>query len=377
MVRKRNGWWPLVAFTMLSAVLAVWVGGFVAGFLFWIGLGLLVYEGLVAMICFAGASVDRELSSTRLTAGEDLEVRLRVRRDFRWPLYWFMVRDKSDLEHSVSGLRAEFLVTSESEEFEYRVYHLKRGRYAFAGAELQAGDLFGFMSRTRFQEDPRTLTVYPRLMPVDKLPEGWSAGETNRKHRLLEDSGVVTGIRNYRHGDRLQLIHWKASSRGQGWKVKEFDRSASAQILLLLDQRASAYRGRGEHVFEHAVSLTASLVREWMDRRIPVSVMLGGKTPVRLPTVATEDQFMRLMEYLVDVKPDGSALPDVRWVFGHRGGGRLHVVMVCAAEDDAVRAFARELNRIGSSFQCLDVAGRERVAETGGPAKAFASNRRP
>jgi uncharacterized protein (DUF58 family) len=358
MARIGNRFWILIGCTLIWASLAVMVGGFVSGFLFWIGLGLLAYEWLVVAASFSGLAVTRELSADRLMAGEHLEVKLHLTRRLALPFYWFVVKDRSDLEEDCSVEQAHFYLSDKADlTVEYKVYQLKRGRYVFRGMECSAGDLFGFITRTRFVAQERTVLVYPRLHPVGDLMAEWTEkGPEHRKNKTWPDPSVVSGIRNYEHGDRLQRIHWKASARGQGLKVKELDREAAEEYLLVLDQREQAYRGRSEEVFERAVSMTASLAREWIRRQIPVSVLLTGKVPLHLMPATTEEHFVRILEYLVDVKPDGKQPLDPQTVLGRRGWGRqARVVLITPEEDVSVRSFAEELKRLNIRLTCVAV----------------------
>lgn len=49
------------------------------------------------------------------------------------------------------------------------------------------------------------------------------------------DPPDVSGMRNYRDGDRINCIHWKLSSRSEEYIVKEFEKQSSEKVLLIPD----------------------------------------------------------------------------------------------------------------------------------------------
>jgi uncharacterized protein (DUF58 family) len=360
--REWRGILWLLAWQLVLAALAAWMGGSVISLLFYAGMILLFYEVAVFFFCLRVVRAERTLSATRLMAGDELGVRIRMDTRRRFALSWLVLRDRSDLEDQCSLGRAEFQESDlAGDGLEYRIYDLKRGRYFFREMECVAGDFFGLTERIKRIPGTETVVVYPRVRPLPDW-ETWLDREQERQKRAysVSLSGAFSGLRHYRPGDRLQVIDWKASARGQGLKVKEFERESAEELVIVLDQRAESYRGLPEEVFERAVSFVASLANEAAIRQIAASVYLTGKNPVIVRVGVTRDHVVNLLEHLVDVRPDGG-----KELSGFFKGGKGKWVVVTPARDASLLSFLWKLMRSGTEVEVAQVqeAGFSPVSE--------------
>lgn len=114
----------------------------------------------------------------------------------------------------------------------------------------------------------------------------------------------MVGVRDYVPGDRLNRIHWKATARGQGLKVKEFEHRTTNDFLFVLDRRGWSYEKERE-LFERAVSLTASLIAYAIDRRFSAGLISCGTKRTAFPLGRSQDHLLRLFEHLATVEADG------------------------------------------------------------------------
>ncbi|WP_181753189.1 DUF58 domain-containing protein [Paenactinomyces guangxiensis] len=347
--RDASGLLLLTGLTLIWAVMAVRMGGFVSGFLFYTGLIFTILEAIVYFTCFRGLSVSRNISQHRLMAGDHIRVSLTCARHYFFPFTWFTLRDLSDLKDQCSIGEAEFLVPNEKNvKLDYSVYNLQRGRYHFNQLECTGGDLFGLVRRTMTIPQPETVLVYPRVQPITHWNSfaGNPGSQKQTYKRNWQDPSAVTGLRNYQVGDRLQQIHWKASARGQGMKVKEFEHEVSCEYVFVLDQREQAYRGLPPEVFERAVSLLASLTNFTIQHRYFTSMLLTGAHPHYLSAGRNEEHFVRILKALVDVKPNGRQLLQA---FSHQSGLQWRkgkkVVLISPGMDAPCYDFLNDLRR--------------------------------
>ena len=90
----------------------------------------------------------------------------------------------------------------------YAVTLRERGRHAVGPLRVTVGDPFGLWERTFAYEDEHEVTVYPRVVPLARLPWTFAAafGPTDERAEFA-------GLREYRHGDPLRDVNWKASAR--------------------------------------------------------------------------------------------------------------------------------------------------------------------
>jgi uncharacterized protein (DUF58 family) len=310
MSRKKNGWF-LAFLCICWGGLYGWYGGQVAGFVFYLLVGLSAYAVLSVFGGLKGLDVRRTLSTRKCVAGDRLEVELTVTCPWRMPWVGVMVYDLYTSPPAAKQQRKGFLVTSRKQVERYVIYQVRRGRYHFHGILCRAGDIFGFGEREGMLPQTETVTVYPRFLPFPSIPLLLREGEQLTAVLSREDASVVTGLRQYQPGDRLQEINWKSSARGQGLKVKKrSDNQAGERVIILLDQRAEVYQGMSEEVFEWGVSAVASLSYACLKERLPVVVAFTGTHPYIMPVDSLDPHFYALMDDLVDIKADGGSQID-------------------------------------------------------------------
>lgn len=102
-----------------------------------------------------------------------------------------------------------------------------------------AAGLIRFYPKVRIQSD---IIFLPRLIDMDMEVDGTLytfRGDSNEfdKNKPGEDPSEVFQIREYREGDRIQNVHWKASVKNDAVMVKEYSKPLSCALLVLADLR--------------------------------------------------------------------------------------------------------------------------------------------
>jgi uncharacterized protein (DUF58 family) len=124
-------------------------------------------------------------------------------------------------------------------QLRYRVRPLRRGRVTWAPAELRVRTPWGWFEWQRQVGDAQALTVYPNFAAVARY--AWLAGD-----RRLAEMGIKTypqrgsgtdfkQLAEYKMGDSIRHIDWKATLRHQRPIVREFQDERDQCILFLLD----------------------------------------------------------------------------------------------------------------------------------------------
>jgi uncharacterized protein (DUF58 family) len=304
MKRDLRGFYLLLALLAASFAFGKFQGGFVPWFLFYVTLSLTLYVTAVAFGALRRVDVSRELSSKRLTAGDALRVTVRYRILSHFPFAWLFFREESSLKHPGQGNLVFGL--KRSGEMRYTLSRMPRGRHLFKGIEVTSGDLFGFVKKRVMTGGWEEVLVYPRVRPIRLWPttNDRNAGHSLSINRISENATAVVGVRDYVPGDRLNRIHWKATARGQGLKVKEFEHRTTNDFLFVLDRRGWSYEKERE-LFERAVSLTASLIAYAIDRRFSAGLISCGTKRTAFPLGRSQDHLLRLFEHLATVEADG------------------------------------------------------------------------
>ncbi|MFD3869637.1 DUF58 domain-containing protein [Streptomyces sp. NPDC058623] len=207
-------------------------------------------------------SGSRRLTPSRVPAGGEARVQLRMENVSRVPTGLLMLQDRVPY---VLGPRPRFVLdrveASGRREVSYRVRSDLRGRYPLGPLQLRLTDPFGLVELTRSFSAYDTLTVVPRTEP---LPPVRMTGEANgygdgarRSLALAGDDDVIP--RTYRRGDDLRRVHWRSTARYGELMVRREEQPQRSKATVLLDTRRRAYEGAGpDSAFEWAVSAAAS-----------------------------------------------------------------------------------------------------------------------
>jgi uncharacterized protein (DUF58 family) len=124
--------------------------------------------------------------------------------------------------------------------------------------------------------------IRPRLLPVrERRPPQRHEGDLRARHGLLDNTALFAGIREYRAGDPLRRVHWKASARLGQTVTKRFDPSRERDVMLVLDIQGTSRRGVSlgeEDILEGLCVVTASLARRYEAAGASFGIAAAGFT---------------------------------------------------------------------------------------------------
>ncbi|MEU8589873.1 DUF58 domain-containing protein [Streptomyces sp. NPDC048664] len=226
----------------------------------------------------------RRLSPSRVPAGSEARVHLRMDNVSRLPTGLLMLQDRVPY---VLGPRPRFVLdrmeAGGRREVSYRVRSDLRGRYPLGPLQLRLTDPFGMCELSRSFSSYDTLTVIPRVEPLPAVRlAGEAKGYGDGRQRSLALAGEDDVIpRGYRHGDDLRRVHWRSTARYGELMVRREEQPQRARCTVLLDTRAIAYRGAGpDSPFEWAVAGAASTLVHMLERGFSVRLLTDTGTSV-------------------------------------------------------------------------------------------------
>ena len=107
-----------------------------------------------------------------------------------------------------------------------------RGRLALGRLTLSSDFPLGLWRGWAYVHFPLAGVVFPAPeMGAPPLPAGAAGADTYSTGR--SDDADLAGLREFRHGDPLSRIAWKAVARGQGWYSKQFEGSGGGGPVAL------------------------------------------------------------------------------------------------------------------------------------------------
>lgn len=268
----------------------------------------------------------RQLPEHRAFVGETVEVRYSLSNRKALPLPWVEVREyvpdtlpaldahaaPSARPGSLQVDRSTSLAWYERVSWRHRFLCRQRGYYPFGPALLRSGDVFGLFPVEREAPARHYVTVLPRLadLPELGLPAERPFGEARSGTRIFEDPSRILAVRDYRPGDPLKRIDWKATARRRALQSRVYEPSASLYLLLALnvDTFAQSWEGYDPVLLERAVTVAGSVARWAEGRRYAVGLVAnssvpGADRPITVPPGRDLDQLTRVLEALAMVAP--------------------------------------------------------------------------
>ncbi len=319
---------------------------------------------------FLGLHFRREFSVERAFVGETVTMRLVVSNRKFLPLSWLQVRDRVSTALPIDevNLPATGRATAEMRTFwslkwyeeagkSFHVQAVQRGFYEYGPARLETGDLFGLFRSVKIIEEPQTLIVYPRLVPVVHLglPAKEPFGDRRAPRFTFEDPIRTVGVRDYRPEDDFRRVHWKASARRQTLQTRVLEPASSHNLVVFLNAATLEQHWRGVllEVMEQAISIAGSICYYSLERRWPTGLVVNAALPhsdqsIKVMPGRSPTQITTIMEMLAAVTPFvtapieqliASESPKLPW------GSTL--VIVTPLVTDALAATLLELKRLG------------------------------
>lgn len=239
----------------------------------------------------------------------------------RWRVALF---DHIDPSFDVDGLPVDCVAAPNSSlTLRYEVLPRRRGQARFAPAELRVRTLAGSFDMRIAAGDAATLRVYPNFAAVSRY--AWLAGdrrlaEIGIKSYPMRGSGTdFKQLADYRPGDAIRDIDWKATLRHGRAIVREYQDERDQSVVFLLDcgRRMRADEGgaghRGSH-FDAALDALMLLAYVALKEGDEVGAMTFGGSPASSRQVAPRkgvQALNALIGALYDVEPEATH-PDYR-----------------------------------------------------------------
>jgi len=223
---------------------------------------------------------ERHCTRRDVEIGESIVVTVSVRNQKALPTLWLVSEDlvPRGLKAAGTFARATLLMPFASCRLRYRLDCSRRGYFRIGPVLFETGDFFGLNRRFATGAQPHYLTVYPRAVPLEEyaIPTYRPLGETVVRRRLLEDPTRLAGVREYRTGDPLRRIHWKATARTGELHSRLYEASTLIGANLILDFGRAAWADGDPERAELAVTAVASIAAHLVDRKQQVGLVTNG-----------------------------------------------------------------------------------------------------
>ncbi|MDG9853505.1 DUF58 domain-containing protein [Pseudomonas nitroreducens] len=357
----------------LGAAEALDSGSALLGRLWWGALSALLLLALADALWLRrtpSPKLRRQLSGN-LPLGRWSEIRLQFHHRYAQP------QRVTVFDHLPAGMEFEYLPQTvelhpgEQTELGYRVRPLSRGHFVFQRCEIELSSPLRLWKGRRYLEQRDETRVYPdfarlygaELMAVDHWLNRIGVRSGQRRGLGLD----FHQLREFRDGDTLRQIDWKATARKRTPIAREYQDERDQQILFLLDcgRRMRSHDGDLSH-FDH--SLNASLLLAYVALRQGDAVGLmtfAGDQPRHLPPAKGSAQLTALLNSVYDLR--SSQRPAdypaaVQAVLTHQRRRAL-VVIVTNLRDEDDEELVAAVKRLGRQHRVLVASLREEVLD--------------
>jgi uncharacterized protein (DUF58 family) len=375
---RRIGWLLIILLLFMSLVIH-------NSLLFLLDALVLIVIGaswLWGRYCLAGVTYARHFTTERLFFGEEADLWIEIVNAKPLPLTWLKTEDEfpKDLKlpkvewgYSSKGQRQTLVNLFSLRWYErvrrrYRLIGNRRGAFDIGPVMVSSGDLFGFRLRREEIDYRHLLLVYPKLVPIEQLglKAAWPLGDYGSDRRVIEDPLQLAGARDYRPGDSIRHIHWKATSRRSSLQTKVFDPSAAQHLIVCLNTQTldHIYEGLVSDFFETAIVVAASLAHAGLESRRTVGLVANSAIRnsdhcLHIPASRHSAQQMRILEALAKLTyPPLSSFEDLLRLEAPLLPFGATILAVSAIVNESILAALLELRLAGHPI-ALIVVGRQ------------------
>jgi uncharacterized protein (DUF58 family) len=266
--------------------------------LFWtfgLALGLLVVSGIISGSMLMGIHVHREFIS-QAAVGDPLLIRYRVsNRNRVFPLFAITIDELSTSPRHVPTFLSRIFGkhhhrhpprTEPARAFATHVgpresvfahaspVALRRGPVHLSTIRISSSFPFGLIRKSVTFTQRSTALIHPKPTHVERVPVTPAGGFGSDVRSARPGEGdEFHSLREFREGDALRSIAWRASARRGRMLVKQFVASSPARLLIELDLARAPER---EHDDELAISSAAGLALAATRTGIAVAVQESG-----------------------------------------------------------------------------------------------------
>jgi uncharacterized protein (DUF58 family) len=307
----------------------------------------------------------RDIDPARAPAGDSATVTVTLQNVAHLPTGLLLVEDSVP---AVLGPRPRFVVDRLAphsvRSVTYTVHADRRGRYPIGPLSVRLADPFGFCRLDRSFSGQRHLLVTPRVEPLPNVPltGDWSGTGESRSRSIAAAGEDDVAVREYRHGDELRRVHWRATAKSGALMVRREEQPWESRATVLLDDRgpAHSHEANPSGSFERAVAAAASVALHLSHRGYAVRLVADGRevsTSSSIDGGPAGDPAGMLLDALAVAQPTRSGgFQAMTSAVRHASDGLLVVVLAAVSVDEADQ-LARARHGMGTTVAvAMDVA---------------------
>jgi uncharacterized protein (DUF58 family) len=294
MVRRIDGEWWAAAVALAIAGVGWGIHATLLALVGTLGAITAVVLWIWARECLTGVTYHRTLTQPRAVFGEEVGLDIEMVNDKLLPLTWLHVAEEVPPALAIrggtvlpgrSGLYSELhqllpMLPYQRVRRRFTIICNSRGEHSFGPTLLRSGNPVGYREKFARVRDSSHLLVYPKVFRLSyptiasRMPLGDHRGPPD----LLGDPSRPAGVREYRAGDPLRHVDWRATARSTSLLVRVLEPTSALRVAVFADLQFSPSRrdGSNDEVSEFTIALTASVVADLLDRGVATGLYSSG-----------------------------------------------------------------------------------------------------
>ncbi|MCY7411976.1 MAG: DUF58 domain-containing protein [Salinibacterium sp.] len=137
-----------------------------------------------------------------------------------------------------------FRARAAAQTLRYDLVPLRRGVYPIGPMAVAISDGLGLASSLGSAGEAQQLTVTPEVVPLAdsglSIPAGDGESRLVQRRATGDDDDAMT--REYRRGDAMRRVHWRASARHGDLMVRQEEQRSFPEARIIVDTLRSGYR---------------------------------------------------------------------------------------------------------------------------------------
>ena len=186
----------------------------------------------------AGTSADVALAVRNLAPSRSLRAR------WRDTIPWFPGTTDEFTLPSMQARGARFAGRGNTVTVGYELYAPHRGIFSIGPLRVHIGDAFGLAVCEHLAGEPQQIIVTPEVVPLAEsglsIPAGDGESRLVQRRATGDDDDSMT--REYRSGDAMRRVHWRASARHGDLMVRQEEQRSFPEARIIIDTRIDGYR---------------------------------------------------------------------------------------------------------------------------------------
>ena len=234
--------------------------------------------------------VARFVEAHEVTVGQSVGVGMKITNRSGYWIPWMLIDEKISKRYTklppvalqilVSTVQLLAFSPKKTTLYRYALETQRRGYYQLGPTLLETGDLLGLHRSFRIANQPDYITVLPKLIVLEgfEVSSRRPMGDLKVEDRVLEDPTLLSGLREYRSGDPMNRVHWKATARTGTLHTRVFQPTCVQGAMLLLDMHESTNESRNEPVRSDLAVTAAASIAHWLYQNAePFGLISNGR----------------------------------------------------------------------------------------------------